>query len=71
MKSLACLIFTALLAALGWVHAADAPQENSRPNIVLILADDLGFGDVGCYNAQLKVPTSNLDRLAREGASNP
>jgi len=38
-----------------------------KPNILLILADDLGYGDVGCYNAQSKVPTPHLDRLAREG----
>jgi len=37
------------------------------PNIVLILADDLGYGDVRCYNDQSKVATPNLDRLAREG----
>ena len=38
-----------------------------RPNIVLILADDLGYGDPGCYNAESKVPTPHLDRLAAEG----
>ena len=41
--------------------------EVATPNIVLILADDLGYGDVGCYNDQSKVPTPHLDRLAREG----
>ena len=42
--------------------------ENSRvPNIVLILADDLGYGDVGCYNSASKIPTPNIDRLATEG----
>lgn len=40
--------------------------ESSRPNIVLILADDLGWGDLGCYgHGRLKTP--NLDRLARQG----
>ncbi len=38
-----------------------------KPNIVIILADDLGYGDVGCYNPKAKAPTPNLDRLAREG----
>ena len=37
------------------------------PNIVIILADDLGYGDLGCYNAESKIPTPNLDRLAAEG----
>lgn len=39
----------------------------TRPNLLLILADDLGYGDVRCYNAEARVPTPNLDRLAREG----
>ena len=38
-----------------------------KPNILFILADDLGYGDVGCYNANSKVATPNMDRLAREG----
>ena len=42
---------------------AGAPQ---KPNIVLIIADDLGFGDTGCYGAT-KIPTPNVDRLGREG----
>lgn len=37
-----------------------------RPNIILIMADDLGWGDLGCYGQKV-VPTPNLDRLAAEG----
>ena len=49
----------------GSLRGAKAPGR--KPNIVFILADDMGYGDVGCYNPQSKVPTPNLDRLAREG----
>jgi arylsulfatase A-like enzyme len=42
-------------------------QTKDRPNILFILADDLGYGDVGCYNPESKVPTPNLDKLATEG----
>ena len=50
-----------LIALCQFTHAAE------KPNILLILADDLGYGDVGCYNGQSKVATPHLDRLAREG----
>jgi len=39
----------------------------AQPNIVLILADDMGYGDVACYNPQSKIPTPNMDRLAAVG----
>ena len=47
-----------------WSLAANA--RGDKPNVVIILADDLGFGDLGCYGAT-KIPTPNVDRLAREG----
>ena len=43
------------------------PTPERLPNIVLILADDMGYGDPGCYNPDSKVPTPNIDRIAREG----
>ncbi|MBM4000872.1 MAG: arylsulfatase [Planctomycetes bacterium] len=51
--------------------AALAVCANARggtfPNIVYILADDLGYGDLGCYNKDSKIPTPHLDKLAVEG----
>ena len=40
---------------------------DARPNIVFILADDMGYGDPHCFNAQSKIPTPNIDRLASQG----
>lgn len=47
--------------------APDNVPEPERPNILLILADDLGYGDIGAYNPESRIPTPNLDRLANEG----
>jgi arylsulfatase A-like enzyme len=42
-------------------------QFGRPPNVVVILADDLGYGDPGCYNPSSKIPTPNIDRLAAQG----
>ena len=57
-----------LLLAFELCHLSFAANAASAPpNIVYILADDLGYGDLGCYNKDSKIPTPNLDRLASEG----
>lgn len=42
-------------------------QEGERPNIVIIYADDMGYGDLGCQNPNSKIPTPHLDQMASEG----
>ena len=61
------LILCTIVLSAAVAAARPAIVDSAKPNIVFILADDLGYGDVGCYNQQSKIPTLNLDRLAPEG----
>jgi arylsulfatase A len=56
-----------LLASFSLGSAQDPSPATTPPNLVVILADDLGWGDPGCYGTDSRVPTPNMDRLAREG----
>ncbi len=47
----------------------DKKQPDRNPNILMIYVDDLGYGDIGAYNSDSKIPTPNIDRLAQEGIS--
>ncbi len=59
MKYLLTILFPFLFFSLQ-------AQKNSKPNIIFILADDLGYGDIGCYGQQ-KIETPNIDKLAQRG----
>jgi arylsulfatase A-like enzyme len=63
-RSLAFLFIALAIAIDRYALAADAPHP--LPNIVIILADDVGFGDIGCYGAT-RVRTPNLDHFAEQG----
>ncbi len=71
------LQLSAVSTASAWASACSLTvpflrerQEKTElkpPNIVFIMADDMGYGDPGCYNSESKTPTPNIDRLAAQG----
>ena len=72
LRNFAFLLLVACFASLKFAIAIDSPtaarvEQRSAPNILLILADDLGYGDVQCYNPESRISTPNLNRLAEEG----
>src|SRR5688572_15796218 len=64
MRNLTAVIVIGL--SVPAVPAAESVSP-AAPNIIFILCDDLGYGDVKCFNPKGKIPTPNLDRLAAEG----
>ena len=63
------VVFTVCLGLIGlWRDPPVASaQTDELPNIVLILVDDMGYGDPQCYNPDSKIPTPHIDSLARDG----
>ena len=60
-------IVIAVIGAIGMpAHSADGTSSKTQPNVLIFLADDLGWGDLGCYgHPSMKTP--NLDRFAGQG----
>lgn len=61
------ITIASLLFVAGLLCATTTTTATETPNILFILADDLGYGDLGCYNPESQIPTPHLDRLAAEG----
>src|SRR5215472_11690227 len=61
----AALLAVACLAVTGLPGRAPAADPPTRPNVLIILSDDMGFSDLGCYGGEIRTP--NLDRLADGG----
>jgi len=54
-----------LVSMMGIVSCSDSSDTSSRPNIIVIMADDMGYSDIGCYGGEINTP--NLDKLAANG----
>ena len=71
LKLIIGMIFLSVMSCnsskIGTSEKKKSTVENSRPNIIYILADDLGIGDLTIYNKDGKIPTPNLDQFGREG----
>jgi arylsulfatase A-like enzyme len=64
-------IWLALLAALAWmmVEPVSAQQQQQKPNILVIMGDDIGYWNISAYNrGMMGYRTPNIDRIASEGA---
>jgi len=66
MKKIAIITFTVLFAVFLF-SCTEKREKNEMPNIVFILADDMGYGDVSAYNENSKIETLFIDQLAEEG----
>ena len=61
------LLFMLALQSGSIYSQNPTPEQNVLPNIIIILADDLGYGDMSCLNKNSKIQTPNLDKIAESG----
>ncbi len=67
MKDTIAFLTAWLLVPLAALNAADAPRPGGKPNVIFIVVDDLGYGELGCYGGK-EIPTPQIDSLAASGA---
>jgi arylsulfatase B len=67
MKHTITFLTAWLLMPLAALNAADAPRPGGKPNVIFIVVDDLGSGELGCYGGK-DIPTPQIDSLAASGA---
>jgi len=58
---------TSFIALLSLFSCGNHPIPHKKPNIIIIMADDMGYGDPHCYNPESKIPTPNMDELSEKG----
>ncbi|WP_026947643.1 sulfatase family protein [Algoriphagus marincola] len=64
------LHWISLLISLSFFYSCQEKTATKKhPNVIIILADDLGYGDIGAFNPESKIPTPHIDQLAQEGMS--
>ena len=62
-----CVLVGIIVAGSSFAGVTERGVASERPNIVVILADDMGYGDCGVYNPESKIATPHIDQLAAEG----
>jgi len=61
------LLVAATITMVAECNGHGVQDKHGNPNIIYILADDMGYGDASCFNENSKINTPNLDKLAAEG----